>query len=112
MFHFRTLLAVLCGLFLTSCQVASVQPALDAATLVQQLYQHDMDGHEALVRRSNPPQATLDAYLQQTALSRAAFAKAHGALMQAIGSMGGMDPAQVEAATAAVVQVIQAAKGK
>lgn len=112
MLQFKKLSAALLAVFLASCQTASIQPALDAATLVQQLYLHDMEGHEQLVRRSNPSPAVLDAYLAQAGKSRAAFAQAHGALMQAIGSIGGLDPAQIDAATAAVVQVIQAAKGK
>lgn len=82
---------------LTSCVSPNPQPALQAQALQRAVFVRTMDGHEALIRRSNPPQATLDAYLAQAHNDRDAFDRAYQAANAAIGSIGNVDPQQINA---------------
>lgn len=104
------LFALLLGL-LPSCQTPQATPALQAAELCRQTYMHSMDGHEALIRRSNPSQEVLGTYLAEAAKNKNAYDKAYTALLQAIGSMSNVDPNQITSVTNDIVNLIRASKG-
>lgn len=97
-------------LALAGCQTPNPAPALQAAELTKQTFNASLAAHERLVRRSQPSEAVLEAYLRAADKDRAAFQQAHGLLLQAISSMHAVTPEQIEQATAAVIEVIRAAR--
>lgn len=106
-----TVATLLAFLTLGACTTPNATPAIEAATLTREVYLHAMDGNEALVRRSNPSEASLNAYLTEAAKNRRAYDEAHTKLIAAIGSISSMDPNAINSTTAAIVDLIRASNG-
>lgn len=97
-------------LLLASCVTPDARPAITAITQMRVVFDHAMDGNEALVRRSGPSMEALNAYLLASNTDRAAFAQVQALALQAIGSIGAVSPEQIEQTTAAVIALITAVK--
>src|SRR5687768_7242757 len=110
----RTIVTLLCTLlFAVACvppQAAS-GPAIQAAELCNQVYEHAANGNEDLVRRSNPTPEALNSYLTAANANRKAYREAHAVLLAAIGEMGTISPEQVNATAQEIINLIRASKG-
>jgi hypothetical protein len=98
-------------LLFAACMASpNIQPAVEGAAMAREVFLATTAGTEALVRRSNPPQATLDAYLAAAARDRQAYEKAYQLQVAALGSLGVLTPEQINQITNTIIEVIHATK--
>ncbi len=103
-------LLILSLLFLLGACAADVTGSVKAAALCDVVFQRHSASQEQVVRAGNPTQPVLDLYLHAVELDRQAWRTCYAMLQASLASAGGLTAAQIDQATKAAVELIQAVK--